>query len=158
MTFAYQHMRGWNARDYQGVEATIVLQRLSGRFLLRILAPIGAALLISIFVMGMPGLSSKDKGGLVVSALLALTALSFTFETSFPGSISLNSPIAKIISLAYLYLMLVLLADSLLSGPSQNAASRRHAFAAELRRQLRWAMPAIMLILCADILLRSAAA
>ena len=157
LSFAYEHAKGWNARDYQGVEATIRLERLSNRFLLRILVPIGAALLISIFVMWMPGLSSKDKGGLVVSALLALTALSFTFENSFPGSISLNSPVAKIISLAYLYLMLVLLADSLLGGPSENAASRYRGLAGELRRQLRWAMPAIMLVLCADILLRSAA-
>ena len=148
LIFSNDETTGWNARHYSRLEATFTLERLSSRFILRILVPIGAALMISIFVLWMPGVSPKDKGGLVVSALLALTAMSFTFENSFPGSISLNTPVAKIISMAYLYLVIVLLVDGLISGPSGDPTSRFHALAFETKRQVKWAFPAIMLVLC----------
>lgn len=154
LTFANDETTGWNARRYSKLEATIMLERLSGRFILRILVPIGAALMISIFVLWMPGVSPKDKGGLVVSALLALTAMSFTFENSFPGCISLNSPVAKIISLAYLYLVIVLLVDGLLSGASGNPEARFHNLAFEVKKQVKWSFPAIMIVICAATLIR----
>ena len=46
---------------------------------------------------------------MIFSSLLALAAISFTFESSFPGSISLNTPVAEMISLGYLYLVTVLM-------------------------------------------------
>lgn len=154
LTFSNDETTGWNARNYSRLEATVTLDRQSGRFILRILVPIGAAMLISIFVLWLPGVSSKDKGGFVVSALLALTAISFTFENSFPGCISLNTPIAKIISMLYFYLMVILLVDSVLAGPSSNPASRIQGLATELRKQVKWSFPAIMIVLCAASLLR----
>ncbi|MDO9413538.1 MAG: neurotransmitter-gated ion-channel ligand-binding protein [Pseudolabrys sp.] len=154
--FTNQEAMGWNARSYSRLDATVTLQRLSERYLLRIFIPILAILAVSLFVLWSPGLQANDKGSLIFSSLLALAALSFTFEASFPGSISLNTPIAQIISLGYLYLILVLMLEVALSrGANSEKGGRLHDVCVALRRQVRWAVPAIMVLVCLGTAVRA---
>lgn len=148
LSFSNEESMGWNARSYSRLNAVVDLSRHSERYLLRIFVPILAVLAVSIFILWSPGLREQDKGGHIFSSLLALAAISFTFEASFPGSISLNTPIAQIISLGYLYLVAVLMLEMALAKPIANPSSRHHVMAQELRRQAKWALPAIMIIIC----------
>lgn len=154
LTFTNAETTGWNARGYSRLDVGVGIDRLSTRYILRIFVPIVAVLAVSVYVLWAPGLGSTDKGNMIFSALLALAAVSFTFEASFPGSISLNTPVAQIISLGYLYLILVLLCDSLLTAPCGNPASRFHRLAREIRRQVSWALPAIMTVISAGTVIR----
>lgn len=155
LDFANSEVAGWNARSYSRLEATLSIERLSERYILRIFIPIAAVLAVSIYVLWAPGLGPTDKGGLIFSALLALAAISFTFESSFPGCISLNTPIAQIISLGYVYLVAVLLFDSLLGVPCGRPQSLLHRPCAEIRRQMSWALPVIMTTICLGVVLRA---
>ena len=47
------------------------------------------------------------KGALAFTTLLALVALGFTFKSNFPGSMSTGTPIARIVSIGYFYLVSV---------------------------------------------------
>jgi hypothetical protein len=154
LSFYYDEATGWNARAYSRLNATIGIERLSERYLLRLFIPIVSTLAVSLFVLWIPGAAPKDHGSLVFSALLALAAISFTYEASFPGSISLNTPIAKIISLGYFYLVVVVLIDALLWKPRSDPASRFHVLACGLRSHSRWALPSIMVIVCLALVLR----
>ena len=155
LVFANTETAGWNARSYSRLDATLSIERLSERYILRIFIPIVAVLAVSIYVLWAPGLGPTDKGGLIFSALLALAAISFTFESSFPGCISLNTPIAQIISLGYVYLVAVLLFDSWLGVPCGKPLSRLHRPCREIRRQVSWALPAIMTTVCLGVVLRA---
>jgi hypothetical protein len=154
LTFFYDEATGWNARSYSRLNATIGVERLSERYLLRLFIPIVSTLAVSLFVLWIPGAAPKDHGSLVFSALLALAAISFTYEASFPGSISLNTPIAKIISLGYFYLVVVVLIDALLWKPRSDPASRFHVLASGIRDHSRWALPSIMVIVCLALVAR----
>lgn len=155
LDFANGETAGWNARSYSRLEASLSLARISERYILRIFIPIAAVLAVSIYVLWAPGLGATDKGNLIFSALLALAAISFTFEASFPGCISLNTPIAQIISIGYVYLVIVLLFDSLLSTPCGKPESRLHRPCVEIRRQMSWSLPAIMTVVCAGVVVRA---
>jgi hypothetical protein len=155
LRFTNEETMGWNARSFSRLNATITLARQSERYLLRIFIPVVAVLAVSIFVLWSPGLKETDKGSQIFASLLALAALSFTFEASFPGSISLNTPIAQIISLGYLYLVVVLLFDVILGHACGDTRSRYHALFAELRRQVRWTLPAVMIIVCLGAAVRA---
>jgi hypothetical protein len=154
LSFYYDEATGWNARAYSRLNATVGVERLSERYLLRLFIPIVSTLAVSLFVLWIPGAAPKDHGSLVFSALLALAAISFTYEASFPGSISLNTPIAKIISLGYFYLVVVVLVDALLWKPRSDPDSRFHLLASGLRSHSRWALPSIMVIVCLALVLR----
>ncbi|ABE40027.1 conserved hypothetical protein [Rhodopseudomonas palustris BisB5] len=154
LSFFYDEATGWNARSYSRLNVTVGIERLSERYLLRLFIPIVSTLAVSLFVLWIPGTAPKDHGGLVFSALLALAAISFTYEASFPGSISLNTPIAKIISLGYFYLVIVVLIDALLWKPRSDPASRFHELASGLRSHSRWALPSIMVIVCLALVVR----
>lgn len=146
LRFANEESMGWNARSYSRLNATVTLTRQSERYLLRIFIPILAVLAVSIFVLWAPGLTEKDKGTQIFSSLLALAALSFTFEASFPGSISLNTPVAQIISLGYLYLVAVLLFDAIISAGCRRPHARLFPIWVALRREIRWALPMLMVV------------
>ncbi|MGO4404520.1 neurotransmitter-gated ion-channel ligand-binding protein [Bosea sp. RAF48] len=146
---------GWNARSYSRLNATVTIARYAERYLLRVFVPIAAVLAVSLFVLWSPGLKEQDKGGLIFSSLLALAAISFTFESSFPGSISLNTPVAEMISLGYLYLVAVLMFEIALSVAIAHPGFRWRGHAAELRWHLRWAVPAMMLIICVGAAVRA---
>lgn len=157
LRFANEESMGWNARSYSRLAATVVLARHSDRYILRIFVPLFAVLSVSLFVLWSPALreQEKDKGTMIFSSLLALAAISFTFESSFPGSISLNTPVAQMISLGYLYLVLVLMIEVGLTAACADPTARFHAGCVELRRQIKWALPAMMLIVCAGIAIRA---
>ena len=146
---------GWNARSYSRLNATVTIARYAERYHLRIFVPIIAVLAVSLFVLWSPGLKEQDKGGLIFSSLLALAAISFTFESSFPGSISLNTPVAEMISLGYLYLVAVLMFEIALSVAIAHPHFRLRDQAADLRWHLRWAVPAIMLTICIGAAVRA---
>lgn len=155
LRFSNNLVMGWNARSYSRLDVTVTIARYAERYLLRVFIPIIAVLAVSLFVLWSPGLKEQDKGGLIFSSLLALAAISFTFESSFPGSISLNTPVAEMISLGYLYLVAVLLFEIVLSVAVANPHFRWNREAAALRLHLRWAMPAIMLIICLGAAIRA---
>lgn len=154
LTFANAETTGWNARSYSRLDVGVGLDRLSARYILRIFVPIIAVLAVSVYVLWAPGLGASDKGNMIFSALLALAAISFTFEASFPGSISLNTPVAQIISLGYLYLVAVLAVDSLLNVPCRDRDSRFHVAALAVRRHVGWALPAIMTVVSVGAVIR----
>jgi hypothetical protein len=92
---------------------------------------------------------------MIFSSLLALAALSFTFESSFPGSISLNSPVASMISLGYFYLPLVLLIDLMLSQTGSRLARRYPGLLPEIKRNARVTVPLLFFGLCILLVLVS---
>lgn len=151
--FSNEESMGWNARSYSRLNATVTLARQSERYLLRIFIPILAVLAVSIFILWSSDLTEKDKGTQIFSSLLALAALSFTFEASFPGSISLNTPVAQIISLGYLYLVAVLMLEVLLSAGCANPNTQVACIA--LKRQVRWALPLMMGIISVGAAVRA---
>lgn len=155
LRFAHDQATGWNARSYARLTATLDLERDAWRYVLRIFIPIIAILGVSLFVLWAPGLAPKDEGSLVFSSLLALAALSFTFESSFPGAISMNTPVAQIISLGYLYLVAVLFVRSLLGRHTQDPASPHHRLALALSRQVRWLLPLAMTVVCVGAAVRA---
>lgn len=155
LRFSNDLAMGWNARSYSRLNATVTMARDAQRYILRVFVPIMAVLAVSLFVLWSPGLKEQDKGGLIFSSLLALAAISFTFESSFPGSISLNTPIAEMISLGYLYLVAVLMFEIVLAVAIARPQGRWSGEAAALRLHLRWALPAIMLIVCLGAALRA---
>jgi hypothetical protein len=155
LRFSNDLAMGWNARSYSRLNATVTMARDAQRYILRVFVPIMAVLAVSLFVLWSPGLKEQDKGGLIFSSLLALAAISFTFESSFPGSISLNTPIAEMISLGYLYLVAVLMFEIVLAVAIARPQGRWSGEAAALRSHLRWALPAIMLIVCLGAALRA---
>jgi hypothetical protein len=153
--FANAETTGWNARAYSRLEASVTIDRLSERYILRIFVPIVAVLAVSVYVLWAPGLKATEKGNMIFSALLALAALSFTFESSFPGSISLNTPVAQIISLGYIYLVIVLLLDSVVSAACEKPDSALHRPCRAIRRHMTWSLPLIMVIVCAGAVVRA---
>lgn len=157
LRFANEETMGWNARSYSRLAATVELVRQSDRYILRIFVPLFAVLSVSLFVLWSPALreQEKDKGTMIFSSLLGLAALSFTFESSFPGAISLNTPVAQMISLGYLYLVLVLMIEVGLTAACADPTRRFHAACLELRWQIRWALPVMMLIVCVGIAVRA---
>lgn len=155
LRFQHEQTTGWNARSYARLSATLDLERESTRYLLQIFVPIIAILGVSVFVLWAPGLAPKDEGGLIFSSLLALAALSFTFESSFPGSISMETPVAQMISLGYLYLVGVLMLRSLLVRPARDPGSPRQAVAAAWLAELRWWLPLAMVIICVGAAVRA---
>lgn len=155
LQFSHEQAMGWNARSYSRMNVTATIAREAQRYVLRVFVPIIAVLAVSLFVLWSPGLKEQDKGGLIFSSLLALAAISFTFESSFPGSISLNTPIAEMISLGYLYLVAVLMFEIMLSVAIAKPRGRWAGDAAALRLHLRWALPGMMLIICLGAALRA---
>lgn len=155
LRFSNEETMGWNARSYSRLNVTMTLARLSERYLLRIFVPILAILAVAVFVLWSPALDENNKGTLIFTSLLALAALSFTFESSFPGSISLNTPIAQMISLGYLYLVVVLMFDAALSYGTKDPAGKYYDLSVAVRRQVRWALPAIMTLVCIGAAVRT---
>ena len=55
LTFFYDEATGWNARSYSRLNATVEIERLSERYLLRLFIPILSTLAVSLFVLWIPG-------------------------------------------------------------------------------------------------------
>ncbi len=148
---------GWNARPYSRLTVAAEIGRNWQRYVLRVFVPYFAIMSLSLFLLWAPErvISNTQRAPMVFSSLLALAALSFTFESSFPGSISMNSPIATMISMGYFYLVLVLLLDLLLNQHASAIALRYPALLVEARRNLRYTVPLIYFGLCLLVLLAS---
>lgn len=157
MRSAMETFYGWNARPFVRASAKIVVERAWPRYFLRIFVPFVAVLTVSLFILWASRTTFSDTIGITYSALLALAALSFTFEGSFPGSMSVNSPIAFMISLGYFYLIFVLLVDLLMTHEKLPGARRNPCLTAEVRAQVRYALPIIFTTVCVCIILRSLA-
>jgi hypothetical protein len=151
LVFRNETFFGWNARPFSRLAVTAVVDRAWPRYILRLFVPFFAVMSISLFILWAPHdiLQNNHRAQMTFSALLALAALSFTFETSFPGAISMNSPIASMISTGYFYLPFVLTIDLLLVQ-ERPALSRRFPYLlAEIRRNVRVTLPLLFLALCA---------
>ena len=155
--FSLDQFYGWNAKPFVRATVTATVSRAWPRYLLRIFIPFAAVISVSLFILWAPDRLRVDQGGIIYSALLALAALSFTFESSFPGSMSVNSPIAFMISLGYFYLVLTLLVHLTLLYGNFPAQRRHHFLLREIRANIRFALPAIFALICACSVIRSMA-
>lgn len=157
MGFAMEQFYGWNARPFMRVIAEAHVDRAWPRYFLRIFVPFVAVISVSLFILWAPRGFVGDTAGITYSALLALAALSFTFEASFPGSMSVTSPIAFMISLGYFYLIFTLVIDLALRAEHFPFRRAYPHLAAEARRSLRFVLPALFAIVCIATVLRSLA-
>lgn len=157
LTFTATQFYGWSARPFARLTSEMAIDRKWPRYFLRIFVPFIAVLSVSLFILWSPQGLIGDKTGVTYSALLALAALSFTFEASFPGSMSVTSPIAFMISIGYFYLILSLLIDLFLESRSLPGRLTYPHLAHEIRAAIRSLMPALFVIICICITLRSLA-
>jgi len=158
LSFRQESFFGWDARPYSRLVAIATVERQWPRYILRVFVPFFALMSLSLFLYWASDrvIEQKARAPMVFSSLLALAALSFTFESSFPGSISLNSPIATMISLGYFYLPFVLLTDAMLTSTDGSLARRHPALLQELRRNVRWTVPILFFGFCLLLLLLAA--
>jgi Neurotransmitter-gated ion-channel ligand binding domain len=157
LTFTAAQFYGWSARPFARLTSEMAIDRKWPRYFLRIFVPFMAVLSVSLFILWSPQGLIGDKTGVTYSALLALAALSFTFEASFPGSMSVTSPIAFMISIGYFYLILALLVDLLLESRNLPGGLAYPYLAQEIRIAVRYLMPFLFVIICICITLRSMA-
>lgn len=155
MRFSMSQFYGWNARPFARVVVATTVERAWPRYVLRIFVPFIAVISVSLFILWAPRSAIGDVSSITYSALLALAALSFTFESSFPGSMSVTSPIAFMIALGYFYLIVTLLADLVLDSANFPGSATYPFVADECRRFIRVVLPAIFLIVCVCTILRS---
>ncbi|MCV3766355.1 neurotransmitter-gated ion-channel ligand-binding protein [Rhizobium sp. TRM95796] len=155
LSFALTQFYGWNAKPFVRATVTATVSREWPRYLLRIFIPFAAVVSVSLFILWAPDKVKVDHAGITYSALLALAALSFTFESSFPGSMSVNSPIAFMISLGYFYLVLTLLVHLGLQHAEFPAARRNAYLIEEIHRSVRFTLPAIFTLICICSVVRS---
>ena len=140
---------GWNANKYSSMHSIVTLERRSSRFALQTFSPVFTMLMVSILVLYSTVLDAKTKAALIFSSLLGLSALSFTFESTFPGSFSLNTPISKIIAIGYLYLIIILLFKSFLGNKSESKLYKVTS------SYINWGLPSIMFIICIGLVIRT---
>ena len=152
LSFRAENFYGWNARPFARLSAEVDLSRNWPRYVLRIFVPFLAVLSVSMFILWG---AVKEPPNITYSALLALSALGFTFESSFPGSMSSSSPIALMISIGYFYLIVTLLVDLLMNSQSFPLRQAFPHLAIETRRVVRHLLPALFLIICGCVILRS---
>ncbi|UJW76308.1 neurotransmitter-gated ion-channel ligand-binding protein [Rhizobium sp. SL42] len=152
-----ERFHGWNARPFVRVLATATVERDWQYFVLPIFVPFLAVMSVSIFILWAKVSLIGDKAPITYSALLALAALSFTYESSFPGSISMNSPIAFMVSLGYFYLILVLLLDIVLIYANYPGKARYSHLEPAIRATIRFSVPAVFALICFSAALRAMA-
>ncbi|OCW56441.1 hypothetical protein [Hoeflea olei] len=157
LEFSLEQVYGWNSKPFMHVNTTVVLSRAWPRYVLRIFVPLFAVLSISLFVLWAPRGFVGDIPDITYAALLALAALGFTFEANYPGSMSVNSPVAFMISLGYLYLILALTADMVLESDRFPGKAAYPHLPEEARRTIRYVLPGIFLVVSAATIFRALA-
>ncbi|QLF69602.1 neurotransmitter-gated ion-channel ligand-binding protein [Peteryoungia desertarenae] len=157
MSVVMERFHGWNAQPFVRVVATAILTRDWQYYVLPIFVPFLAVLSVSVFILWSRDSLIGDKAPITYSALLALAALGFTYESSFPGSISMNSPVAFMVSLGYFYLILVLLIDIVLTYSNYPGRERYPHLEAEIRSNLRLSLPLVFILICLCAALRALA-
>jgi len=154
LTFRNESFYGWNARPFSRLSVEIDMSRNWPRYVLRIFVPFVAVLSVSLFILWG---AVSDRPSITYSALLALAALGFTFEASFPGSMSVNSPIALMISIGYFYLIITLLTDLFMESSRFPLRARFPHLPEETRQVMRHLLPGLFVIICGCVILRSLA-
>ena len=123
---------------------------------LRIFVPFFTIMLSSLFVLWSPDTNYFPKGTMIFSSMLALVALNFTLEGSFPGSLSLQTPVSSILTSGFFYLAVSLALNIVAMNPDAPWAKKHVMVAAEVRSILRWAVPVVILIYWSALILRAA--
>lgn len=150
---------GWNGEPHSRLSISIIADRLYSRYLVRIFIPFLMLMSSTLVILWTPDTSMPlaPKGALAFTTLLALVAMSFTFESNFPGSMSAATPIAEILSIGYLYVVSVLILSMLLLNKEFPWAKRYPDIFAEVSRFVRWALPAIVFSYWAALIIRATA-
>ncbi|WP_246041433.1 neurotransmitter-gated ion-channel ligand-binding protein [Peteryoungia ipomoeae] len=151
LSVVMERYHGWNARPFVRVKAMAEVERAWQYYVLPLFVPFLAVTSVAVFILWARVSLIGDKAPITYSALLALAALSFTYESSFPGSISMNSPIAVMVSLGYFYLIAVLLTDIVLIYADYPGKQRYPHLEPEIRAYIRLAIPAIFLLICLSV-------
>jgi hypothetical protein len=148
---------GWNGEPHSRLTISIVADRLYGKYLVRIFIPFLMLMSSTLVILWTPDTSMPlaPKGALAFTTLLALVAMSFTFESNFPGSMSAGTPIAQILSTGYLYVVSVLILSMLLLNKEFFWAKRFPDIFAEVNKFVRWALPSGVLAYWAALIARA---
>ncbi|MGG7516486.1 neurotransmitter-gated ion-channel ligand-binding protein [Allorhizobium undicola] len=155
LQFVMERYYGWNARPFVRVVADAVVGRNWQFYILPIFIPYLAVMSVAIFVLWAPERLLGEKAPLTFSSLLALAALSFTYDASFPGSISMDSPVAFMISIGYFFLIFVLLVNVILVHARFPGKERYPALESTIIANVKYSLPAIFLIVCFAAIIRS---
>ncbi len=146
----------WNGDNHSRMAATILVDRKWTIYLARVFLPFLLIMSISLFVILPKDYNPGSKGPQIFSGLLALVALSFTYEAQFPGSMSADTPIATMVSSGFVYLIAALAAYILLMNPAAPWAEKHPGLFIEVRAILRWALPLLALIFWASLVATAA--
>ena len=147
----------WNGASHSRMAVTVVADRKWTVYIARIFLPFLLIMSISLFVLWSKDYNPSSKGPQIFSGMLALVALSFTFEAQFPGSMSANTPIATMVSSGFVYLIGALTVYIALMNPNASWAVKNPGVAAELRAVIPWAFPLLALIFWASLVAMAAA-
>lgn len=148
---------GWNGEPHSRLSISVVTERLYGQYLIRIFIPFLMLMSSTLVILWTPDstMPLAPKGALAFTTLLALVALSFTFESNFPGSMSTGTPIAQILSIGYLYVVSVLILSMLLLNKELAWAKRHPNIFLELSGFVRWGLPGTVLCYWTALVLRA---
>jgi len=147
---------GWNGQTYSRFRFWLPASREASQYVLRIFAPFLVIMLGSVIVLWSTESSALGKGSMILSGIVALVALSFTFESSFPGSISMNSPISALVSIGFVYMMSCFFLNLTVLNHEMAWAKRDSFLFHSVRTVVRFGMPAILLSICVTILVAAA--
>ncbi|QCK88036.1 hypothetical protein E8L99_20895 [Phreatobacter aquaticus] len=150
---------GWNGEPHSRMSVSVVTERLYGQYLIRIFIPFLMLMSSTLVILWTPDTTMPlaPKGALAFTTLLALVALSFTFESNFPGSMSTGTPIAQILSIGYLYVVSVLILSMLLLNKDLAWAKRHPNIYLELSGFVRWGLPGSVFVYWSALVLRATA-
>ncbi|MBR0655661.1 ligand-gated ion channel [Plastoroseomonas arctica] len=148
---------GWNGAPHSRLTFTIEAQRLYTQYLIRIFLPFLTLMSSTLVILWSTDqtMPLAPKGALAFTTLLALVALSFTFESNFPGSMSTGTPIARIISTGYLYIVSVLFLNMFLLNKDFVFARRAPGMFAEIGGFVRWGLPVAVFLYWTALILRA---
>jgi hypothetical protein len=148
---------GWNGEPHSRLTISVVTERLYGQYLIRIFVPLLMLMSSTLVILWTPdtAMPLAPKGALAFTTLLALVALSFTFESNFPGSMSTGTPIAQIVSIGYLYVVSVLILSMLLLNKDIGWAKRHPNIFLEISGFVRWALPSTVFCYWAALVVRA---
>jgi len=137
------------------LKATVAADRQWKQISLRIFVPFFMIMLASLFVLLSPDTNYFSKGTMIFSAMLALVALNFTLEGSFPGSLSLPTPVSSILTSGFFYLAAALGLNVIVMNPDSKWARKNVLLATEVRSIIKWVAPVMILIYWAALILRA---
>ena len=148
---------GWSGVPHGRITFTLDAERLYGQYLIRIFLPFLTLMTSTLVILWSTDqtMPLAPKGALAFTTLLALVALSFTFESNFPGSMSQSTPIARIISTGFLYIVSVLFLNMFLLNKDYFLARRAPLMFAEIGAYVRWALPLGVLVYWTGLIVRA---